>query len=532
MGKLSAPSASDRESSRKLHRARHLIRENLGFKIGLLSGSAILLVVLLLVLIFGSIHIPLISKLSLIQILLVLGLFMAAISLLVISVATNVMIQRPLARLMKAIHRAERGNLKTRARVQSRDEIGQLATQFNEMLAKIEGLEKTKLKAEHELTTAQEELRYKGLLEEKAAVITSTNRRLEESLRELSILFNISQTMTCSIDPEELCNKLSEVVKKNMEVDDFAILLLNEATQKLEVKAAIGFRRKEEVRSLCFDLGEGISGQVAKSQEAVYIADTQKDSEYLHYKGAKAEQGAFLSIPIVAKQKTLGVINFSRHQVDGFTSQEVHMLKAIAGQLAIALENASLYAKTKELSLIDELTQVYNRRHFQVILDMEFKRAQRFHRSLSLLMIDVDHFKRFNDTFGHVEGDRLLIKMAGGLKENLREVDTVARYGGEEFAVILPNTNLEEASQVGEKLRSLIENLSIDWMPFRRRRLTISVGVASFPEQMESVEALVDDADIALYQAKAGGRNRVETYQKDLKEKTAKKRPQQLRILS
>lgn len=518
-----------------LSRFRRMIQENLGLKIGLLTGAAIIIVVLLLTGAFSGIPIPLISKLSLIQILLVVGILMAGISLLVVSIATTFMIQRPLSRLMRAIHRAENGNLKTRAKVRSRDEIGQLARQFNEMLSKINALEKNKIKAEHELTAAHEELRYKGLLEEKAAMITTTNRRLEESLKELSILFNISQSMTASIDPEELCNKLSEVVRKNMSVDEFAILLLDEDSGRLEVKAACGFRKKDEVRALSFKLGEGISGQVAKTQESIYVADTHLDKEYLHYKGVQPGQGSFLSIPVVTKNKTLGVINFSRHRVDAFSSQEIHMLKAISGQLAIALDNARLYAKTKELSAIDELTQVYNRRYFQNILEMEFKRAKRFNRSLSLLMIDVDHFKRFNDTCGHVEGDHLLTNMAMAFKDNLREVDTIARYGGEEFAVVLPNTTASDAYQVGDKICKLIRELSLQWIPAgRRRRITVSIGVASFPEDAKSSDALIDHADIALYQAKGAGRNRVVAYQEEpmARTKSEGKGAKPLRVLS
>src|SRR5262249_20204166 len=154
---------------------------------------------------------------------------------------------------------------------------------------------------------------------------------------------------------------------------------------------------------------------------------------------------------------SLGAINFSRAEVDGFSTRDIRLLTTVAGQVAIALENARLYAKTKELTLIDELTRVYNRRHFQKILEMEFKRAKRFRRPLSLLMIDVDHFKEFNDTFGHLEGDHVLTDLAAVLADNLREVDTVARYGGEEFSVILPNTGLEDASGVAVKLKILVE---------------------------------------------------------------------------
>ncbi len=489
-----------------------VIRENLGLKIGVATSLAIFLIVLLLVGIVASIPVPLISKFSMIQVLLVLAILIAAFSILVISISTNLLVQRPLNRLMAAIRRAEAGDLKTRARFESEDEIGQVAQQFNEMLGKINSLEHLKLDAERKLTVAQEELRYKAVLEEKAKIIASTNRRLEESLKELSILYNVSQVLTTSIDPEELCNKLGEVIAENIGVQDFAILLLNPDTSALEVKAAHGFKRNDQIRGLSFELGEGISGRVAKTKKPFYLPDTSKDPNYLHYKGIKPEGGSFLCLPVLSKNNSLGAVNFSRSQTDAFSEGEIRLLTTIVAQVAMAIENARLYEETKELSLIDDLTQVYNRRHFHNMLEMECKRARRFNRPLSLLMVDVDHFKKFNDSFGHLEGDHLLIELAEVLADNLREVDTVARYGGEEFSVILPNTGLSDAEQVGFKLNKLIQEMSQNHRDTKKRKITVSVGVSTFSDSAENIEDLINQADIALYRAKARGRNRVVVY--------------------
>jgi len=282
-----------------------LIRENVGLKIGVATGIAIFLIVLLLVGIVASIPVALISKFSLIKVLLVLAILIAAFSALVITISTNLLIQRPLSRLMGAIRRAESGDLKARARVDSEDEIGQVASQFNEMLAKVTSLEGMKLDAERRLTVAHEELKYKTVLEEKARIISSTNQKLEGTLRELSILYNISQVMTASIDPEELCNLLGDVITKNVGVLDFAILLLDPDTQQLEVKAALGFKRNDQVRGLAFDLGEGITGKAVQTKTPTYIPDTSKDANYLRYKGVQEEGKSFLCLPIVAKDRGL-----------------------------------------------------------------------------------------------------------------------------------------------------------------------------------------------------------------------------------
>jgi diguanylate cyclase (GGDEF)-like protein len=494
-------------------RAWTLIKENVGLKIGVATGIAIFLIVLLLVGIVASIPVALISKFSLIKVLLVLAVLIASFSALVITISTNLLIQRPLTRLMTAIRRAESGDLRVRARVDSEDEIGQVASQFNQMLTKVNSLEGLKLEAERKLTTAHEELKYKAVLEEKAKIISSTNRKLEESLKELSILYNVSQAMTASIDPEELCNLLGEVITKNVGVQDFAILLLNPEIKQLEVKAALGFRRNDQVRSLCFELGEGITGKAVQGKKPLYIPDTSKDSSYLHYKGVQEKEGSFLCLPIVAKDRVLGTVNFSRAGVDAFSESEIKVLTTIVGQVAIAMDNARLYAETKEMSLTDELTKVYNRRHFHKMLEMEFKRARRFARPLSLLMIDVDHFKKLNDSFGHIEGDHLLVNLAKVLSENLREVDTVARYGGEEFAVILPNTSEPDAHQVGTKLKDLVQNIALSPELRKKMKVTVSVGVSALHPESDSIEDLINHADIALYRAKSRGRNRVVVYQ-------------------
>jgi diguanylate cyclase (GGDEF)-like protein len=491
----------------------NVIRENLGLKIGVATGVAILVVVLLLVAAFGSVPVALISKLSMIQILLVMGVFIAAISFLVISIVTTLLVQRPLDRLMGAIRQAESGDLQPRIFVDSPDEIGQVAFQFNEMLSKIKGLEENRVQSERRLTMAQEELRYQAVLEEKANIISSTNLKLEDSLRELSVLYNISQVLTAHIDPEELCNQLGDVIVRNISLDDFAILLFDEESKKLQVKTARGFQKNDKIQELTFDFDEGVSGHAAKTKRVVYIDDTSKDKHYLHYKGIKTGTGSFLCVPMLAKDSFLGVINFSRKEVGSFSDQEIRMLSVVAGQVAISLENARLYAKTKELSLIDDLTRAYNRRHFHKILDMEFKRAKRFNRSLSLLMIDVDHFKHFNDSLGHLEGDRLLVKLAATLNASLREVDTVARYGGEEFAVILPNTSLQDAEKVGNKLRKAVEEIHVLRPKGSRKKVTVSIGISSLFSDASSLDDLINHADIALYKAKSQGRNLVIAYE-------------------
>lgn len=489
-----------------------LIRENVGWKIAVITSMAVLFVAVLMIASFSVIPVQLFSKFNLIQILVILVLLLTFLAVLVINIATATFIQKPIDRLTHAINQAQSGNLKVKAPVHSIDEIGDLSNQFNKMLERIVELDNRKMRTERELIQAQEELKYKKVLGEKSSIIDKTNQQLEKTVKELSVLYEVSQMISSTLEPDELYNIMLEVVK-TLGFHEFALLVFDEESKKLQVKTAYGFQDNQKVKDLSFDLGEGISGVVAKNRESIYIKDTSKDPSYLHYKGAKMEEGSFFSLPLISHERLMGVMNFTRPGIDSFSANEIRLLNSLANQIAIAMENTRLYAKTKELSVTDELTHIYNRRHFQNMLQMEWRRAKRFNRNISLLMIDVDHFKQYNDSHGHLEGDYVLKKIAQILEDHVREVDTVSRYGGEEFAIILTHTDARDALQVAQKLCKMVCEY-----PFRNEsknidtQVTVSIGVATYPEDAHNMDDLINYADIALYKAKNEGRNRVLSY--------------------
>jgi len=281
----------------------------------------------------------------------------------------------------------------------------------------------------------------------------------------------------------------------------------------LTVKVSFGFSEEEHIHDVTFRTGEGLTGIAMEKGDAIYVKDTTKEENFLHYRGEKIVEGSFLSIPLIFKKTVLGAINFHRPSIDSFSEEEIRLLNLVANQIALAIENAKLYTKARELSVKDELTGLYNRRHFQTVLQIEWKRAVRFHRSLSMLMIDVDHFKKYNDTFGHLHGDKVLKEMAILLKRNTREIDTVARFGGEEFIILLPDTDKKGTVSVGEKLRKLVESHRfLDSYSEAITPITISAGISSYPDDVREIDDLIDHADIALYDAKDSGRNRVICY--------------------
>ncbi|MBI1909535.1 MAG: diguanylate cyclase [Deltaproteobacteria bacterium] len=408
-------------------------------------------------------------------------------------------VTRPLGTLMSIMQTAEEKDFLVRAPVLSEDLIGRLSRVFNRLMERMTTLDVIKLETERKLIQVQEELKYQEVLEEK-------NRRL-------TLLYDIARAISATLEFEELIHVLTDVIARRLGFKEFAILLWNPKKEVLIVRTTFGFKEEVKLQDMTFKLGEGVSGMAALTKEIIYIRDTKKDPRYLHYKGQKKEDGSFVSIPLLFKNNLVGVMNFSRPGVNQFSDEEREMLQAVASQIAVALINVDLYARTKDLSIKDELTDLYNRRYLQQILPMEIKRAKRFSRPVSILMVDIDSFKKYNDAYGHLEGDVVLREFARLLRENLREVDVIIRFGGEEFLVLLPNTNREQALTVSDKLLGWVRQ-----HPFPNRQtqptghFTVSTGLSCYPEDAQSADDLVDHADVALYQAKGQGRDRVVAY--------------------
>jgi diguanylate cyclase (GGDEF)-like protein len=255
-------------------------------------------------------------------------------------------------------------------------------------------------------------------------------------------------------------------------------------------------------------MAKGAVGRAAERAEIVLVANVAEHPSDPPYAGGPTT-GSFLAVPLKYQDRVVGVMSFHRPAVNAFAPDEIKLLGAIANQAAMAIAHARLYEATVELSLTDPLTNIANRRHLFQRLEMEIARAQRFGTELSLLMIDIDHFKLYNDRHGHLAGDDVLRAVGGALLRNVRKIDTVARYGGEEFAIILPQIRRHEAVLVGEKLRRAVSQLG---STERRQAVTVSVGLAHLARDARDVRELIARADAALYAAKTGGRNRLVTY--------------------
>jgi len=226
--------------------------------------------------------------------------------------------------------------------------------------------------------------------------------------------------------------------------------------------------------------------------------------------GQPAEIGSLSSSKLYTKGRPSGIISLASAQEGIFSDRTAQTFDIISRHANIVIDYARLYERTKQLSITDGLTMVYNHRYFQEQLMREFSRSERSDKPLSLILLDIDHFKRFNDTYGHQQGDIVLKELARALQGKIRTCDVLARYGGEEFAIIMPETADSASAEVAERLRAAVESHSVPGQD-EELKITISMGVGTWPgEGVSSPAELISAADRALYRAKENGRNRVE----------------------
>lgn len=214
----------------------------------------------------------------------------------------------------------------------------------------------------------------------------------------------------------------------------------------------------------------------------------------------------FLAVPLIVGDRINGIF-----AVEGVSADDMVRFIILAHQFALVLERIRLYELVQELAITDGLTNIFVRRYFLERLNEEIKRAKYFNTRLSFIMVDIDHFKKCNDKYGHLVGDVVLKRVAKILKDNLREIDVIGRYGGEEFSIILPETIKDDGAIAGERLRKAIEDSQIDAYD-EALKMTISIGVATYPDDTSDINQLIDRADQMLYRAKEEGRNRVKVY--------------------
>src|SRR6202795_1620167 len=317
--------------------------------------------------------------------------------------------------------------------------------------------------------------------------------------RQLTFLNSISKTAISSEDAEQMLADIVAEIQKNFQFDHIGIGLLDYVTKEIEIKAEAGATAHAMGQRI--PLGTGIVGRVARSNERMLV---QKAGEE-HALGVLPESRSVLCIPITYGESLLGVLNVESREENAFSEQDVLIMSTLAGLLATALHNSFVFQKLQQQSITDGLTGIKTRRFFWEALSSEWKRASRSGRPFSIVLIDLDKFKDVNDTFGHLEGDLVLARVGRLLEQRCQQSNVVARYGGDEFIILMPETGVEQAQSLAERLRLW---LSQDAM-LAEHFIPGSFGVASFPVHGFTAEEIIRIADAGMYVSKHAGGDRV-----------------------
>lgn len=317
------------------------------------------------------------------------------------------------------------------------------------------------------------------------------------------------------LDREELYDTILSKSSELVDAERGTLMILDNKNKVLSVKASKGIERSI-VDNLRVRVGEGISGSIAAKGIPVMVANIE--SEVPSWKNrARYKTKSFISIPLKLDTRVIGVINMSDKTSGGaFSEEDLHLLLSFANFASIALERGAYYSMSEELkmlSMTDHLTGLFNRRYFRERVFEEVERVKRHNECFAIFVIDIDNFKYFNDTYGHLAGDEILKGVSRTIRDAVRSMDVVARYGGEEFAVILPHTSKRDSVVIAERIRRGVEECrpSVDGMT---EWPTISLGVAEFPGDASNIDDLVNKADRAMYLAKRMGKNRVVIYER------------------
>jgi len=332
-----------------------------------------------------------------------------------------------------------------------------------------------------------EQVRQHQLLKELNEQILIEKNKLEEVL-------SIEEGLNSLLRYNKLIDFVVEKTAKILEAQRCSFMLFDDKSQELCLKGYVGLQEESAINCR-HKIGDPIAGIIAQRGEPVLVSDIETDCRFARSNRPGYQKKSFMSAPIKIGDRLMGIINVADKLNADFTALDLKILIMIARQVGVALESSRIHREVTYLSITDSLTGIFNHRHFTTVLDHEIERAKRYESPLSILLIDIDDFKSYNDQFGHLEGDILLITLGQTINKNIRKVDVACRYGGDEFVVILPEASAEQAKIVCEKIRQQVKELTL------KRKVTVSIGSATYRPSMNRYD-LVQRADAMLYESK------------------------------
>jgi len=336
--------------------------------------------------------------------------------------------------------------------------------------------------------------------------LEKANEELESRLAEIFFTHEFFKALTTFSSVEDVASLIVDGANGILGAEVSAVYLFDQQDWTLTVRASQG--RPESFFRRTVPITETILG-AAFREGFVQQSDVPVGSDLAEWSTYAEEVRSQAALPLRAGESVIGVMLIASADFRELTTAERDRLQVIANQSSLALQNALLHEELERLSITDRLTELYNHGYLHQRLDQELERAARFRHRLSVIMLDIDDFKQFNDRFGHPRGDAVLKSLSSVIRDNLREIDVAARYGGEEFVVVLPETDVAGALAVAERIRKSMAGIQQEGAEGVPVVQTVSLGVATYPTHGMSSAHLIESADKAMYQAKRLGKNQV-----------------------
>jgi diguanylate cyclase (GGDEF)-like protein len=386
-----------------------------------------------------------------------------------------------------------------------------------------------------------------GIAIQNARLYAEARRRADQ----MSTLYNVGITLTANLEFDQVLRELFERCRQILPMDAFYVAVYDEDTQIVRHPLYYENEAEHEIPARNIYVSPGLSGEVILSRKTIHLPDTRKKEmrrkhHYIHAGGKPSR--SYVGAPMIVGERVVGVISMQNYEPNAYTQEHIRLLETIANVAGVAIENSRLFEQAqaeinqrrhaqeslfqanqdlqiqlnkvkalqhelREQASRDPLTGLHNRRFLNSALKQRIQQAEERGTPLSILMIDIDLFKKFNDSYGHHAGDALLQSLAELLRQHTRRMDIACRYGGEEFLLVLSNTSIEIAARRAEELRQAFYQ-SDNKFGQQYLKATISIGVATFPTHSTVTEELIMQADQALYAAKAAGRNQVVVWAK------------------
>jgi len=328
---------------------------------------------------------------------------------------------------------------------------------------------------------------------------------------EVAVFHELGKALTSTLQLDQVLKTIMEKIEEFLHPDTWSLLLVDEVKKELYFELAIG-KGAAALKDVRIKLGQGIAGWVAEHGQVVIVPDVSKDTRFFSKVDEKTqtETRSIVAVPVRFRDTCLGVIELVNCVgPNGFDDRDLTLLEALADFAAIALENARHVQRIHELTITDDCTNLFNARHMNFMLETEVYRAQRHGFEFSLVFIDLDYFKKVNDTHGHLMGSKLLAEIGQFVKTHCRLIDFAFRYGGDEFVVLLPQTSKENACLVARRLHRQIGGMV--WLKAEglNVQITASMGVAAYPTDAKTKEEVMHLADEAMYVVKNSTRDGV-----------------------